>query len=76
MSDSRSVIPPDSHRGGFGDHGGEERGFIDRSFRERIIIVGLDTDNEKDLSIAAQMAELDHLYHPPSQQKYQNQLQI
>ena len=56
MPDDHSVIPPDSHRGGFGDHGGEERGFIDRSFRERIIIVGLDIGNEKDLSIAAQMA--------------------
>ena len=61
MPDSHSVTPPDSHRGGFGDLGGEERGFIDRSFRERIIIVGLDTGNEKDLSIAAQMAELERL---------------
>ena len=61
MPDNHSVFPPDSHRGGFGEHGGEERGFIDRSFRERIIIVGLDTGNEKDLSIAAQMTELERL---------------
>ena len=38
-----------------------KRGFIDRSFREKIIIVGLDTGNEKDLSIAAQMTELERL---------------
>jgi len=61
VPDSHSVTPPDSHRGGFGEQGGEERGFIDRSFRERIIIVGLDTGNEKDLSIAAQMDELERL---------------
>ena len=61
MPDIHSAFPPDSHRGGFGEHGGEERGFIDRSFREKIIIVGLDTGDEKDLSIAAQMTELERL---------------
>ena len=61
MPDNHSTFPPDSHRGGFGEHGGEERGFIDRSFREKIIIVGLDTGDEKDLSIAAQMTELERL---------------
>ena len=50
-----------SHRGGFGDLGGEERGFIDRSFREKIILVGLDMGNTSDLSIAAQMSELERL---------------
>ncbi|MGI9622330.1 MAG: GTPase HflX, partial [Acidimicrobiales bacterium] len=29
------------HRGAFGEFGGEERGFIDRTFRERIILVGV-----------------------------------
>ena len=46
MPDNHSAFPPDSHRGGFGEHGGEERGFIDRSL-EKIIIVGLDTQKRK-----------------------------
>ena len=33
---------PESHRGAFGDYGGTGAGFIDRSFRERIVIVGVD----------------------------------
>lgn len=39
----------DTHRGGFGEFGGEARGLIDRTFRERIILVGMirdDTDVE------------------------------
>ncbi len=31
----------ESHRGAFGEFGGESRGLIDRSFRERIVLVGL-----------------------------------
>ncbi len=31
----------DTHRGAFGEFGGEERAFIDRTFRERIILVGV-----------------------------------
>jgi len=31
----------ESHRGAFGDYGGEERAFIDRTFRERIVLVGV-----------------------------------
>lgn len=33
----------ESHRGAFGEYGGEERGFIDRSFREKIILVAVNT---------------------------------
>ncbi len=31
----------DSHRGAFGAYGGEERGLIDRTYRERIVLVGV-----------------------------------
>ncbi len=31
----------DSHRGAFGEFGGEQGAFIDRSFRERIVLVGV-----------------------------------
>ena len=33
----------ETHRGAFGEFGGEERGFIDRSFREKIILVAVNT---------------------------------
>lgn len=29
------------HRGGFGEFGGESGGLIDRTFRERIVLVGV-----------------------------------
>jgi|TARA_B100001094_G_scaffold333406_2_gene411596 GTP-binding protein HflX len=61
VSEQPLVSETESHRGGFGELGGEERGFIDRTFRERIILVGLDRGIEADLSIAAQMAELQEL---------------
>ena len=61
MSEQSAMASSESHRGGFGDLGGEERGFIDRSFRERIILVGLDMGISSDLSIAAQMSELERL---------------
>lgn len=61
MSEEPLVSETESHRGGFGELGGEERGFIDRTFRERIILVGLDRGIEADLSITAQMAELQEL---------------
>lgn len=31
----------DTHRGGFGDFGGDGSGLIDRAFRERIVLVGM-----------------------------------
>jgi len=61
VSEKSAMTSSGSHRGGFGDLGGEERGFIDRSFREKIILVGLDMGNTSDLSIAAQMSELERL---------------
>ena len=40
----------DSHRGGFGEFGGEAGGLIDRAFRERIVLVGVTRppDSEED----------------------------
>ncbi len=37
-----------SHRGGFGDFGGESSGLIERSFRERIVLVGVDLHGDRD----------------------------
>ncbi len=34
----------DTHRGGFGTHGGESGAFIDRAFREKIVLVGVTLD--------------------------------
>jgi GTP-binding protein HflX len=41
MSEPNEPTRPDSHRGAFGEHGGESGAFIERSFRERIIVVGV-----------------------------------
>jgi len=42
MGDERTATEPtETHRGAFGDYGGEERAFIDRAFREKIVLVGV-----------------------------------
>jgi GTP-binding protein HflX len=51
----------DSHRGGFGELGGEERGLIDRSFRERIILVGLIDGERTEASSLRELEELSQL---------------
>ena len=61
MSDPQPKGQTSTHRGAFGDLGGEERGFIDRSFRERIILVGVDNQTDKNQLIEAQMDELQQL---------------
>ena len=61
VADPQAKDLTSTHRGAFGDLGGEERGFIDRSFRERIILVGVDNQNDKDQLIEAQMDELQQL---------------
>ena len=41
---SGKVNPADftsDHRGAFGEYGGESSGLIDRTFRERIVLVGV-----------------------------------
>lgn len=42
MGEREEPKPPvESHRGAFGDYGGESSGLIDRTFRERIVLVGV-----------------------------------
>ena len=47
-----------SHRGAFGDYGGEERGLIDRSFRERIVLVGVIRDGQTEEDVDEALDEL------------------
>ncbi len=42
MTDPQEIIS--DHRGAFGEFGGAETGFLDRAFRERIILVGVAVD--------------------------------
>jgi GTP-binding protein HflX len=44
-TDLDALDDDDAHRGGFGEFGGEARGLIDRTFRERIILVGVIGDD-------------------------------
>jgi len=41
MGESENNDPQQSHRGAFGEYGGESSGLIDRTFRERIVLVGV-----------------------------------
>ncbi|MEC8974468.1 MAG: GTPase HflX [Actinomycetota bacterium] len=58
MDNESPDIKSGSHRGGFGEVGGEERGLIDRSFRERIIAVGLVDEEKSETSILVELDEL------------------
>ena len=49
---------PESHRGAFGEYGGESRGFIDRAFRERIVLAGVTLDRADVETTEASMDEL------------------
>jgi GTP-binding protein HflX len=48
----------DSHRGGFGEFGGEAGGLIDRAFRERIVLVGVTRPAESDDDTERSLDEL------------------
>jgi GTP-binding protein HflX len=54
----RPEEPTESHRGAFGDYGGEERGLIDRTFRERIVLVGVIRDGHDEASVGEALDEL------------------
>ncbi len=55
----RTTTPVASdHRGAFGEFGGEETGFLDRSFRERIVIVGVTLPGQSDADTEASLDEL------------------
>lgn len=48
----------DTHRGGFGEFGGESGGLIERTFRERIVVVGMVTSQDTKESVEASLDEL------------------
>lgn len=48
----------ESHRGAFGDFGGESGGLIERTFRERIVLVGVTTGGGDPLETDASLDEL------------------
>ena len=50
-----------SHRGGFGEFGGERGGLIERTFRERIVVVGMATDGATDDDVERSLDELTEL---------------
>jgi GTP-binding protein HflX len=50
--------PDDGHRGGFGEFGGESGGLIERSFRERIVLVGVTHPGEDDEDTDRHLDEL------------------
>ena len=48
----------DSHRGAFGEYGGESSAFIERTFRERILLVGVDLPPHDPDAVEASLDEL------------------
>ena len=50
--------PAESHRGAFGDIGGETTAFIERTFRERIVLVGVQHDGQTMADVNAELDEL------------------
>jgi GTP-binding protein HflX len=54
-------VEEESHRGAFGDYGGESGAFIDRSFRERIVLVGVALPTVDDHEVDANLDELARL---------------
>ncbi|HAF67726.1 MAG TPA: GTPase HflX, partial [Acidimicrobiaceae bacterium] len=50
-----------THRGGFGEFAGETTGLIDRSFREQIVLVGVQFPGASDDQVDANLNELAQL---------------
>ena len=61
MGERHDLNQPESHRGAFGEFGGEERGLIDRSFRERIVLVGMIRDGQTEDTVDEALDELAQL---------------
>lgn len=60
-SDPREPDPgraTESHRGAFGEFGGEQGAFIERTFRERIVLVGVTAPGESEEDTEASLDEL------------------
>jgi len=51
----------ESHRGAFGEYGGEAGGLIDRAFREKIVVVGMQLPQRTEEALAANLDELERL---------------
>src|SRR3954471_8060718 len=51
----------DSHRSAFGEHGGESSGFIERTFRERIVLAGVTLPPSTEEDTEAGLDELEAL---------------
>ncbi|MDG2262454.1 MAG: GTPase HflX, partial [Actinomycetota bacterium] len=58
MEEDRS---DESHRGAFGEYGGEAGGLIDRAFREKIVVVGMQLPQRTEEALAANLDELERL---------------
>jgi len=58
---SDSTEPEESHRGAFGDFGATSTAFIDRSFREKIILVGVSFPPHDDEVMEEHLNELSRL---------------
>ncbi|MEM7338913.1 MAG: GTPase HflX [Actinomycetota bacterium] len=50
-----------THRGAFGEYGGAVDGLLDRSFRERIVLVGMTRAGQTELETQASLDELEQL---------------
>ncbi|HEX7095363.1 MAG TPA: GTPase HflX [Acidimicrobiales bacterium] len=59
--DPRDRSTTETHRGGFGELGGETRGLIERTFRERIVLVGVTMPPQADEDTEASLDELELL---------------
>lgn len=51
----------DSHRGAFGEFAGETAAFIDRSFRERVVVVGVSFPPHDEVAVSESLDELELL---------------
>jgi GTP-binding protein HflX len=58
MVDPTGNRPDETHRGGFGEFGGESSGLIDRSFREKIVLVGVTRPGEDEEDTDRHLDEL------------------
>ena len=61
MNGSEGESPAAAHRGAFGDYGGDAGDFIDRAFRERIVLVGVVTADVTATAVAESLEELARL---------------
>ena len=61
MGDDRVDRRDDSHRGAFGEFGGESAGLIDRAFRERIVLAGVTLNRGDKETTEASLDELAQL---------------